>query len=473
MAEMHAYRKSVYSTMLAKSIFYGSSFIALWLANQILDKAEYGHYVLAVSLMWFLSVAASLGLDQTLLVRVARIQSGQAKSNLLSTALVTTVCAGSLGAAGLMVMADPLAKLLGLSGVGPWFAMLAVTVPLIGIAALFESWYIARGDTWRGQLYPALGHAVRVPLFAIAFLTDGGMAWIVVAEILVAVVPICLFLADRTRPGFLRPHTPTREEMTFGSQLLLSRLTNEGTRRIDVFMLGAVGTAVAVADYHVAARLVVLLDLGRELLQPAFIKRAGNLLALGSKEAAQDEYDAVRGTSLLISLVIACGLLLLGAPFLTLIGDFSSAIPAFMVLIGGGLINAAFGPSWNILKLANQPTRLLAIRLTMLAALIAGNIVLIPMMGALGAALTSLAAATLANVLLWRTMAKVEGLALIDGLTLLILVPALAAILLVAFDLMAPVFGAAALVVLTIGYVCASPVSWSAALAALIPARSR
>lgn len=111
-----AYGHSASATIVAKLAFYGSTFIALWLATQILAKADYGSYALPVAVMWFASVPVSLGLDQTVLVRIARRTAGSGDPGLVSAALLSALTVGAALAVGLAVVARPLAQLLGIAG---------------------------------------------------------------------------------------------------------------------------------------------------------------------------------------------------------------------------------------------------------------------------------------------------------------------------------------------------------------------
>ncbi len=469
---MGVYGHSASATIVAKVAFYGSTFAALWLATRILAKPDYGSYVLAVAVMWFASVPVSLGLDQTVLVRVARRMTGSDDQGLVSAALIAALAVGTALAASLAALAQPLAQLVGVSGLDFWLRALAPTIPLIAIQSLCESWYVARGDPWRGQLFPALGHVVRVPVLLLALALGGTKHWVVVAEILVGIVPVVLFLVDRTRPRLEKPVRLSRADMIFGGRMLVVRIASEGVRRIDIFMLGALGTALAVADYHVASRLVVLLDLGRELLQPAFTARAGRFLSQSDRPATVQEYRMIRSISFLLSLVIATAMVLLATPFLALLGDFTSASPPLMLLIAGGLVNVAFGPNALFLKLAGHAKWLVNIRVAMLAMLFIGNVVLIPLYGVLGAASASLVAITLVNLMFWHAITRLEHIASIDLRTLTTLLLAVGAIGAVFAGQIQPWVGATLLGTVTIVYACLEPQSWKAASMALARLRA-
>jgi len=458
--QIGVYGLSASSTLVAKIIFYGSSFIALWLATQLLVKPDYGSYAFAVAIMWVASLPVALGLDQTVLVRVARGMTDAGEQGLVSSALLTALAIGTGLAVAIAIFAGPLAQLAGAPKLERWLIALAPTIPLIAIGSLCQNWYISRGDVWRGQIYPAIGHAMRVPVLGVAFVSGGAERWIIAAEILVAAVPILLFLLDRKRPRLQPPKRAEGTDMIFGARLLVVRIASEGIRRIDIFMLGGLATAVAVADYSIAARLVVALDLGRELLQPAFTARVGRLLAQSDRADAKHEYESIRAVSFLLCLMIASVLVFVARPALAFFGDFASAFWPLMILIAGGLVNAAFGPNGQFLMIAGHATRLLTIRLVMLVILFLGNLILIPIYGAMGAAIANGIAVTLVNLFCWHGILKLERINSMDMRTTTALMVALAAVAATATGVLSSGVGAIAMASVTAAYASREPRSW-------------
>lgn len=474
-ATLGTYGKSATATLVSKTLFYGASFISLWLVTHFLAKAEYGSYAFTLALMWFASVTVSLGLDQTVLVRVARrTQTTDVRGNgLISAALITALFVGTLLAILVALVAEPLSQMTGLPTLQFWLVGLAPTIPLIAAGSVFESWYLARGDVWRGQTFPAIGQVARVPILGLALVFGGSLWWVVAAEICVALMPILLFLADSSRERLGRPSRPDNSDVGFGLRMLVARIASEGIRRIDIFMLGSLAAAFAVADYNVAARLVVILDVGRELLQPGFTARAGRFLANSERDAVRYEFDLIRAPALLISLAIAAGLILLATPFLALFGDFDAAVPVLLVLVAGGLINVAFGPNSHFLKIAGHATPLLQIRVAMLGILFVCNLFLIPQYGAVGAAISSLFAVLASNILFCQLMLRREQIASIDTRTIIMTTPALVAPLCAAFQLLTNEIAASIVGIVTVAYAYFEPLSWKPASAALARLRRR
>ncbi len=440
---------SALATLVARAGLYGAAFAALWLATQLFGKAEYGSYVFAIALVWFVSFPATLGLDQVVSVRVAR---GEEASALITAALWTSLGIGA-GLALLLAAAAPaLGALSSLPGLGLWLAGLAVTVPLLAMMSVLEAWFIASGRVAAGQYYPLSGQLLRVPLLALALGYGGGVPAVIGLEILVALLPLVLFALDSRRPPLgLRPKLQPGQ-IRLGLQLLVSRLAFEGTRRIDLLMLGVLGTALAVADFGIALRLVIVVELGRDLLLPALQSRMGRLLAGRDTAGVAQTYRLTRAVALVVGLFAAAGIALLGQPVLGLFGSYESAYAPLMLLVAGALVNIGFGHNAQVLKLAGHAGTLVLIRGLTLIMLFTAELWLIPVLGASGAALAAAAAMLFSNIAMSMVLKRREGLASLDTASTLALGSATLAALLAGFAAVPPVAAGLWLAATALGY---------------------
>ena len=259
-------------------MFYASAFGSLWLLTRFLPIEAYGAYAFSIALVWFLSVIATSGLEQTVMIRVARgdgttgLDRGK---HLAGSALVTVTAMGCLVGTILYAAAPVIAGWTDLPGLETWLAGMAPVVPLLAISAVYEGWFVALGRVGPSQIFPALGHALRLPLLAVALLLGGGVTDVILVEIAVAALPILLFAISARGPWGGRFALPAAGDLRDGGALMVAKAANDGARRIDIFMLGLLASAAAIGEYAVAARLVVAVDLGRELFQPAFTSRGG------------------------------------------------------------------------------------------------------------------------------------------------------------------------------------------------------
>ena len=214
---------------------------------------------------------------------------------------------------------------------------------------------------------------------------------------------------------------------------MLGKAANEGTQ-IDVIMVGILAIASVTADYAVAARLAALVGGFKALLAPVSTPRLGRLSATGSRAALLREYRQVRLLGLVLTLVCASLAVALGRRALALFGDYQQSYPPMMILIAGFVVSAGFGSNASLLTISGHAGWTLAARLTLLMVMVILNAVLIPMMGAKGAALSMAISMAAVNALLCAMIWHVDNLPTISRGLLSLLGAAYGLLLLSGFE---------------------------------------
>jgi O-antigen/teichoic acid export membrane protein len=463
------YARSALATAAGRALTYLSAFAALWVAIQLLGPAGFGAYSVAMALIWIASIPAGLGLDQLILVRVARgagrlPDSGAAMAR---QAVLLVVLAGSAVAALVALAAPAIAAGTDLPGFAGWIRGLAPLIPLIAALLLMECWFVALGRLWASQLFGALGQALRFPLLLLAWWADAGMAGVLAAELMVASFPLLLYFASA---GWLRgPLGPRfdRESVRPAAALMLGRLVSDGVKRGDLLLLGAIAPPGPVADYALAGRLMVAVEAGRDLLQPGFTARAGERLARGDRAALMRDFTLVQSASLLVALAVASLFMLAGPWLLALFGPFQQALAPLALLAAAALANVGSGPNNHLLKLTGHAEAILLIRLLAFGLLVALALALVPTAGAAGAAAAALMASLAANagffLLLWRR----ERLLTLAPRALLLLVFAVGLLATVGAGLLASPLAGIGLAMLALAVLVVEPLSWQPARDAL------
>ncbi len=230
---------------------------------------------------------------------------------------------------------------------------------------------------------------------------------------------------------------------------MASRLFEDGLRRLDLVLVGALAAEPAAASYAVASRLAAIAELGRDLLQPAAIPRIRAALRQGEIADAETDYEAVAGFGLLAALGLAAPVAI-GAPLLLpLLGDHADAYPALMVLTAALTLNAA------TLSPAGRPGTMARLRLhalVLMAAVAAGTI---PLLGPIGAACGVFAATLYVNARASIALKADPGLKMLTRTRLSAIGAGAAAMALTAFGAMTPE-GCAPVCLLSAAYVAPS-----------------
>jgi O-antigen/teichoic acid export membrane protein len=161
---------------------------------------------------------------------------------------------------------------------------------------------------------------------------------------------------------------------------------------LPVLILGVFADPAAVSSFSIALRasmlvLVVLLSLSM-VASPRFaaLHRQGDWVQLAAVNRRTQALGALLGGA--VCLVLAAG-----APvLLTLIGrNFMGGAPALLVLLAGQAINALYAGQDGMLAMTGQGNALRMLNLVQVAVMLVLSFTLIPMLGAVGAAIVTAA----------------------------------------------------------------------------------
>ena len=186
---------------------------------------------------------------------------------------------------------------------------------------------------------------------------------------------------------------------------------------IDLWSLNAIGTEVAddVKGFYVAATMLARIpNLSAIVMTAVLIPSVGRATGMGDLALVQ---ATIRGAIrfLAITLIPGCALLAIEAkPVMALLfsPEYGQGASLLQILVfAHGLFNTTFLTLIAILVAVNEPRRGAVIALAALPVALLGNWLLIPLLGAPGAALAALlammAAAAAATIVVWRRVGPI------------------------------------------------------------------
>jgi len=218
---------------------------------------------------------------------------------------------------------------------------------------------------------------------------------LVSAIITLAVVPFLTFLAG----CFLFPgdfvyakgdqDESFRELLSFSKWVFASSLATMFIMRLDVLMIAKMSTMTETGYYASAHRLAMLFPLVTSTLSTVLFPKV-------SAYKTQDDYKVyIKKIKHIVPWVVLAFivLLLLSRPMIILVFSTSyiNSIPIFRVLLLSFMVSVIIAPVSLILYSLNKPYILTGLNFSQLGINFVGNYFLIPVMGALGASLSTLA----------------------------------------------------------------------------------
>ena len=425
-----------------------AGFFSLWLLARILSKEMLGGYAFASAVVALVSLIATLGLDRSLLLRIAPLPERSDclhGGGLAARVTILTALAGSLLALGLALSAAPFVSHGALPEAEFWFPALSVAVVPMVTTMMLQVWYQANHRVPISAAMPGIADLLRSLLFAVVFVTGLGALGVAAAATLAAAAPAVILIYHAWRRTRASPRHFGHGDLASGLQFLVLRLSNQGMRHIDLLMMGLLATGAGTAEYAVAARLASVTDYGRAALIQSFSPRVRRWLSSGGFTAAFREYDNVRCVSLAVALSVSAGFVLIGRPLLQLLGHFEAAYTPLLLLAASYIVTAGFGMHSSYLAMAEEVGWSALMRVVALAIFVGLNLALIPHFGAAGAALATFTTQGFINTAGAALTNHFTGLQVVDSTVALIIILATVAVGLAAFEKAPPYFCAAVL----------------------------
>jgi O-antigen/teichoic acid export membrane protein len=171
-------------------------------------------------------------------------------------------------------------------------------------------------------------------------------------------------------------------------------------QRVDVLLVAALGGLAAAAIYAVAGRFVVLVQFANQGISQSVQPRLAEALATGDRATANRLYQTATGWLVLVTWPINLLVILFAPAYLRLFGGhYAAGAPVVVVLAAAMLVATGCGMVDMVLAMAGRTSWNLANVLVALVLTVGLDVLLIPRLGALGAAI-GLAVALVANNLL-------------------------------------------------------------------------
>jgi O-antigen/teichoic acid export membrane protein len=212
-----------------------------------------------------------------------------------------------------------------------------------------------------------------------------------------------VYLLQRSFPAEVIRHPAAyrdREWLAVALPLLIIVGLNLISTRIDIVMLGALSRADEVGTYAAASRVADIVVFGLAAANAVVAPIIARLYAVGDRGSLQQIVRHVAQGIALFTLPIALILTLFGKPILGLFGaGFEDGYAVLLVLLAGQIINALAGPVGYLMAMTGHQVKAMKIVAISAASNIVLNGVLIPMHGAIGAAV-----ATAISVMIWNVM---------------------------------------------------------------------
>jgi O-antigen/teichoic acid export membrane protein len=389
------------------------------LLARFLGTAGYGHYELAFSWASILAIPAILGLDRFLVRGIAVYEVKREwplmKGLLLRTnqlVLLTSTTIALCGVAVAFILMSPSFR-------AP-FCVAMLLIPLTTLTLLRQGAMQAFGRIVSGQLPEYLIRPVLI-LTGILLLEFIGSRTLTATTALAAnaagvavAFTVGAVLLKKTLPDSLlsvRPAFDTREWLQASLPMMLISGVWMANNYAAILMVGALQGPRAAGIYGAVQKggevIVLVLAATNMALAPA----AARLYARSDRQGLEHATERMARATLLVSAPLAVAFIAIPNIYLGLFGDsFRSGATALIIVAVGQLINAAAGPSGNILIMTGQERiAVWGVAVGLVANIILG-LALVPWLGVTGGAVAFASSLILWNVILVVLARRLVGI---------------------------------------------------------------
>jgi O-antigen/teichoic acid export membrane protein len=396
----------------------GLSYAANILISRLLGLAGYGQYAIALGWALVLVLPARLGFDYSALrYATGYVEAGDSGSlrGFVRVSLGSVIGLSLLVGAVMVLVASGTTNAVSLPTIAAAAALIA-PIAVIGILSVMmrlSQRYLA------SQFYDqVMRPALLVVLLGLVSLVD--IRWSAPLAMLLTAVAAWLSLGAlglHFRKAFatiwsVQPRfAEWRHWFRLSLPLLGVSVAQELLNQLEVILLGAFADARAAGLFAAAARLVSLMTFALA----AFGIVSGPMIASAYRRGDLAELQSITSFTTRLGLIFAAGVALAlivgGKLLLSLFGpEFEAAYLPLLILVAGGLVNACTGVVVYLATLTGRERPALAIFLSALILSLVLNLLLIPRLGVVGAAIASSSALAFWNIAMLLYVRRALGI---------------------------------------------------------------
>jgi O-antigen/teichoic acid export membrane protein len=410
-------RKALGATLVTLVLKLGTAlciFLFMLLVSRWFGAVGAGVIAIATTIRAIAGVLGGLGLDMTITrtvaSRTAREDGQQVRAD-VATASLAVLLWSALICLPVAWAAPHLARSFGNApDLAFSIALLAGTAPALLLARIYAGSLrgLRRFITGNGvdPFAPAALVLVLMLVLPMNSIRDVGIAY-AAAGILSALGGWILWLRLAPAAGPERKATPLVPTIREGLPVFGTLLGGFLTPWVVILAMGLFSTTAETGIYRVVAQFALLLGFILQASENGLGPQYASLKAQGRLEAIA---PAARRTSLLLCGVLpGIAILILARPLLNLFGpDFTSGVTALRILVGAQIIVTALGPVGQLMIMAGLERYSLANSIAGATLVILLSLLLIPTLGATGAALaagaTLVIRAIVATAIVWQKL---------------------------------------------------------------------
>jgi O-antigen/teichoic acid export membrane protein len=389
---------------------WGTRFVLAVLLARILGADAYGLYSIALTVATLGAAFSVLGLDSAVVRYVAIFRRREDRPGLLGTlqaGIGLPMLAAAVAAIVMFLAAGLIAReLIGDPRLEPILRIAAVLVPaMVANSVLSAALQGSQNIGWAVVAEQFSQPIVRFGILFAFFLVGLTAELAVLASTLATIVASVLLLVFVQRRVSLRgiaggARRDVGTLLGFSLPVYFSNIVNAVGNNLQTLLLGAMASVASAGIFAVAAQVMLIGTIFHAAIVQAAMPIFAELQDAAQTSRLRHLYQTTSKWTFTLNLPFFLLAVIFPVPLLAIFGpEFVDGAPALAILAVASLINAATGSSGAILDMTGH-TRIKLVNTTISVGLsIALNLLLIPSLGVLGAAIAVVGAVSSVNVL--------------------------------------------------------------------------
>ncbi len=401
-----------------KLFAWGARFVLAVLLARLLGAESYGLYAVALSVATVASAMAVFGLDAAMIRYVAvfaargdvdRLRGSVQVGFIIPLALAVVV------AATLVVLAEPIADgLIGEPRLAPLLRVTALLVPAMVLnsllAAMLQGLRRFGGSVVSEQVLQPTARGVILVGLALSGL-DATLALVAMLISTLLVGAVMLVLLRRALPPAGHPNRPLGEIVRFSMPVYFSNLINTFSGNLQTLLLGAISSIASAGVFTVANQVQLVGTLFHSAIVRGTMPVFAELHDAGKRTRLEQLYQTTSKWTFSLNMPFFLVALAFPEALLSMFGpDFVDGAGALVILAWGAIVNAATGTSGAMLDMTGHTAMKLINSSASVGLAVGVNLLLIPPLGVVGAAIAPVASITAVNVLRVIEVAVLESI---------------------------------------------------------------
>lgn len=391
------------ATLVARAVYMISSALLMFLlARYLLDPDGYGTLYWVIGILAIVQLVADLGIGKS----AARYFSEYSETDpgqiphLIKSTITFKIVAIAFVSFLLLLFHEGIAVALGEPAAAPFLAAGVLYVVVFSFGTFTQVAFQGFNNLVYSAAVQAISGVARL-VFAVAFVLVGlgalgAFFGYVVGYALAAVVGLVLLYYKyyaRYDPAETYEEGLSRRLLEYSVPLTATRSANVVDKQIDTVLVGVFLTPTAVAFYTLGKQISDFVLAPAESLGFTISPNFGEQKAAGQLDEARRIYETALTHTMALYVPAAAGLAIVAGPFITMVfgADYAGAVPVLQILAGFIVLQAVTNLTSDSLDYLGRARHRAIAKGGTAAANFGLNLVLIPTIGVVGAALATVA----------------------------------------------------------------------------------